>query len=238
MSLPTVATPKYTTTVPSTGEKVTYRPFLVKEEKILLMAVESGDGDTVFNAIKDIISSCFSGIDVEALTQFDLEALLITLRSKSVGEQIKLRLPCEKEGCEHIQDIHIHLDDDLSLENEEMITEKSNRIVQISDDMGIELSYPPLSIVSEIDTNGSKFDAVYKLAASCIKYVFEGDEVYKVSEVPEDEFVAFVDSLPHDVFQKIEKFIAKTPAMATTIGFMCECGHETKKTIRGIRNFF
>lgn len=232
MTLPTITTPTFTTTIPSTGQEISYRPFLVKEEKILLMAMEGGDGAEMTQATKQILSSCITeDIDIEKLATFDIEYLFLQLRSKSVGEVIELRVGHTGEGveCDHKTDVEINIDD--------IVVEgiKVDKKIMVTDTIGIIAHYPTMQDVDGLDT--SDVNTPFKLIVSCIDMVFDGDNVYE--DFTADEMRDWLDGLNQEQFKKISDFFAEMPKLSHTVSWKCpKCGALDTFTIEGLSSFF
>ena len=181
MALPKVSTPTYELKIPSTGKKVSYRPFLVKEEKTLLTAMESGDQTTMTKAMQDIISSCTEGeVKVKELAPFDLEYFFLQLRGKSVGDkiQIKLKKPesidCEEKNCGQLCEVNLDVSE-ITVDSSTVNDGKIN----ITEDIGIKLKYPELDSMQKYITGGEPTaDEVFKLITESIEYIWEGEEIF------------------------------------------------------------
>src|SRR6056300_541213 len=180
MALPSISTPEFTTQIPSTGEKIKYRPFLVKEEKILLIALEGNDQQEITTAILNILNSCIlSEVDVNKLSTFDVEYLFLNLRGKSVGEVIEARMGHTDGDCKKLTDVQIKIDDI------EIVNEISDGKIMLTDDVGIKMRYPTVHDVAKLDMKNS--DDTFGLIAQCIEYIYDNDNVY--SEFSEQEIV-------------------------------------------------
>lgn len=234
MGLPIVATPKYEITIPSTGQKVEYRPFLVKEEKILLLASETKDEREQVRAMKEAIKNCtFEKVDVEKLAPFDIEYIFLKLRSKSVGETVEVSVSCD-ENCKESVKIPIRLDD-IEVKFNPQFT---NRI-QLSENIGVLMRYPSyddLIRLSEVqknqDTNG-----IMEFIASCIETIFDKKEVYKTSEYSKKDVIDFLEQLSQLALRKLMNFFEYMPSVEKTVKYNC-CGKEKEVTLKGAQSFF
>jgi|MDTB01.2.fsa_nt_gb hypothetical protein len=232
MPLPTLETTKYTTTVPSTQQEIEYRPFLVKEEKILMMAQETNDPKAILKVTKDILSSCtFEKLDVNTLTMYDIEYLFLQLRMKSVGEIANIKLKC--------QETNEYVDYELDL-SEVQVTYPEKKIdnkLQLTDKVGVTLK--PISVDDAGDISLEKEDKqlVWGIAAS-IDTVYDEDSVYSLSDFSEKEVTEFVESLNRSQLEKIQEFITNQPTLSHTIKFKGPKGHDNEITITGLQSFF
>jgi DNA-directed RNA polymerase subunit M/transcription elongation factor TFIIS len=233
MPLPKLDTPKYTAVIPSSKKQIQYRPFLVKEEKILMMAQESEDANIILNSIKDIISACVYGdIKVNDLTMYDIEYLFLQLRAKSVGETAEIRLKCEDCGEYNTHTINLN---DIQVVFPE--GEVSNKI-QLTDDVGIELKRIGIEEATKISKLKEDKAFVHGIAAS-IDSVYDKDSVYTLADFSEKEIVEFIESFNRAQLEQIQKFIDNQPVLSHTIKFKCsKCGHENEITLKGLQSFF
>ena len=234
--LPKIATPKYDMIVPSTGESITYRPYVVKEEKILLIAIESQDEAAIERAVLNVIKACVeSQIDFKKLTTFDVEFMFITLRSKSVGEGIKLKMKCEIEECDGVTEQKINLEN-VTVSN---LEEKANNRIKIKDDISIDLKYLGINDSLTQAQRTSETDTVINSVAKCIETIYSGEDTFAAKDVSHKEVVTFVESLNSDQFAMIISFMEKAPALTYKMEYVCAtCGHENKQELKGLSDFF
>ena len=234
--LPKIATPKYDMIVPSTGKPITYRPYVVKEEKILLIAMESNNNIAIENAVLDIIKACVeSPINVNKLATFDVEFIFANLRSKSVGEGIKLNPTCTAEGCESSQEVKIEIDKVLV---ENLDTDK-DRIIKLSDDISIELKWLAMSDRLDTDEDLSNTDVVIQTIARSIETIFSGEEMFNASDSKPEELIDFVESLNSDQFSEIVRKISNQPYLSYKFEYDCiECGTKNERELKGLQDFF
>ena len=229
MALPKVSTSTYELIVPSTGEKVSYRPFLVKEEKTLLTAMESGDQTSMTKAMQNIITSCTEGvIKVKDLSPYDLEYFFLQLRGRSVGEVLTVRAPrpsnftscCDEATEEDICEFSINIDD-ISVNTSEI---KSPEI-QITDDIGMKMRFPQIETVqkysSGIEGEEIKSENIFKLIIECIDYIWDGEEIYKAKDSTKKELNDFLDSLTSGQFVKVREFFESMPRLSHEIDWKC-----------------
>ena len=229
MPLPVLEIPKYSLTVPSTKKKIQYRPFLVKEEKILMIAQEAKDASQIESSIKDIIKACtFEKIDVDSLLTYDLEYILLKLRSKSVGETSKFSLSCKE--CEVKNEIVINLEE-IGIEFPETVPDNK---VKLTKDVGITLSAVSIKRMGNIDQTD-----INSLLSLVIETIYDEENVYSVENVSKDELTTFIDSFTHKNLEEIQNFIQNQPTLKHTVNFKCsECGHENSYKLEGIQSFF
>ena len=237
MALPTVEIPRYECTLASQDVQIQYRPFLVKEEKVLLMAMESKDNNEILNATKDVLNACtYNKIDVEKLPMFDIEYLLLQIRSKSVGEVAKFKVICPDDKVT-ATDVEL----DLDKVNVQVDDEHTNKIViDEKRNLGIVLNYPSLGITKAgFDVNKTDTETMFKVIANCIDHIYEGDKVYPAKDSTEKELVAFLESITQKAFLDIKKFFDSTPQLRHEVEVSNpKTGVKSKVTFRGLQDFF
>jgi hypothetical protein len=232
MSLPTLNAPTYELVIPSSKKKIKYRPFFVKEEKILLIALESENDVEIANAIKEIISTCVltKGFKVEELATFDIEYIFLNIRGKSVGEFIEMIITCPDDKETEVP-VRINVDD-INVQ----FPEEHTNTIKVSDDLWIEMKYP------NIDTfvmQEESIDDTFKLVASSIKKIYNEDDVWDESTTTLDEFVTFVESMNSKQFAEIQKFFDTMPKLSHTFDVKNpKTKVVTPYTIEGLSNFF
>ena len=238
MALPKLNdTPKYELTVPSTGTKIKFRPFLVKEEKVLLLAMESQDQKQIFSAITDTIAACVQGeFDVKTLTSFDVEFLFIKIRGKSVGETAKIALKCGADDCDHETEVEIPLDD-IQVKG----LNEVSPLIKLDDSISVEMTYPTFDTVfndpAVTEAEGSA--QLFALLRKCMKAILTEEERVDVSEHPAEDVDAFIESTNQHQFQKMVAFVEAMPKVSYTGKFTCsECGKENEFTLEGMQDFF
>jgi hypothetical protein len=237
MALPVMNTPTYELTVPSTKQKVKYRPFLVKEEKALLIAQQSEDTTTMLDTLKSIISSCsFNKLDPNKLAMFDIEYIFVQLRSKSVGEISELVFSCLE-----CNDPKAKMKVAIDLTQLEVNFNPEHKAdIQLFDDVGIKMKYPGLSLINKMKgLEEDDVDAIFQLITGSIESIYDTDNVYLASEQTKEELEDFINNLTQEQFAKIQKFFETMPKLEKTIEFKCSvCGYDHKQTIQGIDGFF
>lgn len=233
MALPQLNSARYDTVIPSTGKGITYRPYLVKEEKVLMLAMESNDQKQIMRAVKDVINSCvFDEIDVDALALFDIESLFLALRSKSVGEKIDLNVKCEK--CETLNDVQV----DLESINVPVV-EEGNRTIMLTDTVGVTLNYPSFDAIQKIGDDVESIDGAFKMIQSCIDTIFDEDNVHDAKTETPKNLQTFLESLNSEQFQKLVSFFESMPAITYDLDFDCvSCKEHNHTELRGLQSFF
>jgi len=240
MALPKIETPRYELEIPSTGVKTTYRPYLVKEEKILMMAMESDDNNQMASALKDVVRACVDDtVDVDHLAMFDLEYIFTQLRAKSVGEATRISVDCSscKEKNEIMVDlssVYIHNENGFKVQN-----------IQLTDDVGITMKYPSVDAVMKTQRSGnnkkknSDIDQVFDLIMSCMDSIYSGDEIFDTNEQSKEEVNEFLESLNSEQFGRIQSFIEDMPQATIDVNYQClSCGEQNDFSVRGLSNFF
>ena len=229
MSLPKLETPIYELTLPSTGEKKQFRPFLVKEYKILLTALES-DGTEIQRIVTDLVDVCtFNKLDVRTLPNFDIEYLFLNIRAKSIGEMTSLNLKCN--NCEN----EINFELDITKAEVKRNPEHTTKIF-ITDTIGLEMRYPKFEEMAAIYEN-FKSESVVEMLCTCIKAVFT-DEQY-TEDYTKEELIEFVNSFSRAQFEKLEQFFITMPKVTQHIEQNCsKCGAHNEVTLEGLQNFF
>lgn len=238
MALPQLNLIKYDMTIPSTGQEIKYRPFVVREEKVLLTAIESDDAQQISNAMRDIVEVCtFKEVDVKALAMFDLELIFLKLRAASVGENAEVALTCSNEECKHQNPVKINLAG-VELKGDP----KASAVVQITDTVGVSLKYPTVLKVEDT-LKASKPEAAIDIAiamiAASIESIHDADSVYPASESTAQELVDFIESLNKEQFTKVQEFFDNFPKLKEDVEFTCEkCKTVNNVTLEGLNDFF
>ena len=240
MPLPKIATPSYELELPSTGKTIQYRPFLVKEEKLLVIALESEDTKQITNAIKAVIKSCVltKGIKVETLPTFDIEYLFLNIRGKSVGEDIDVNLICPDDNETEVS-VSVNLDD-IKVQKPEG---HSNQI-KLDNNLMMELKYPSLNefIKNNFDPNDSSknpMDQSFDLIGSCINKIYNQDEVWAAADCSKKEITDFLDSMNSSQFKEVEKFFETMPKLSHTLKVLNpKTNVESDVVIEGLASFF
>ena len=237
MALPIVETPRYELTLPSQETKVQYRPFLVKEEKILYVALESGDEKEMQQATKDILKSVtFNKIDVDNLPTFDIEYIFLQVRAKSVGEVAKFKIICPDDKTTYgdvevdISKVEVQVDD----------AHTNNIVLDEKRKLGVMMNYPNMKVLySTQGVKSLKYEDVINLIIGCIDYIYEGEKNYPVKESTQQELKDFLENLPQEQFGKIRKFFETMPRLRhQTKVKNPKTGVESTITFSGLQDFF
>ena len=232
--LPTLATPKYDMIVPSTGNVITYRPYVVKEEKILLIAMESQDENEIEKAVLNIIKECVeSPINVDDLTTFDVEMIFITLRSKSVGEGIKITPKCVH--CKESNEVKIDLEK-VTVEN---LSNTVDKHIKLTDDISIDLKWHTMKDRTEDLKKETETETIINMIVASLETIYSGEEIFAVKDASKKETVDFVESLNTDQFNNIVEVLSKSPYMSYDLKFDCKkCSKENTMEMKGLIDFF
>lgn len=238
MPLPKISTPTYELELPSTGQEIQYRPFLVKEEKLLVLALESENTKEITTAIKNVIKSCIQtkNIKVESLPTFDIEYLFLNIRGKSVGEEIEVNVICPDDGETYVP-VKINIDEIQVQKNEE----HTNKI-QVDDNIVMQMKYPSLDqfIKNNFDFSGdTNMDQSFDLVSSCIDKIFNDEEVWTSSDVTKKELIDFLEQMNSAQFKQIEKFFETMPKLSHSVKVKNpKTEVESEVVLEGLSSFF
>jgi hypothetical protein len=236
MALPQINAPVYELTLPSTGKTVKYRPFLVKEEKILLLAMESEDQKEITNAIIQIVQECVQGrIKIESLSTFDIEYLFLNIRARSVGEVLEFTVTCPDDNETQV-DVEVNIED-IKVERSKDHTNK----IDLKNGYGLIMKYPNVKYVMENDAKESRPQAeiMFDFAVDCIEQIYNSEEIWESSNSTRDEMVKFVESLNPTQYQKVQEFFNTMPKLKHTFKvYNPKTKVESDITIEGLGNFF
>lgn len=238
MPLPKISTPTYHLTLPSTGKEIKFRPFLVREEKLLVLALESEDIKNITETIRTVIKECIQtrGIKVETLPSFDIEYLFLNIRGKSVGEEIEVNIICPDDGQTTVP-VTINID-----EIEVQRFDEHEPKIKIDDNIMIEMKYPTLEqfIKNNFDFNASNdMDQAFDLISSCIDKIYTNDEVWTASDVTKKELNEFLEQMNSSQFKKIEKFFETMPKLSHKFTVVNpKTGVENEVVLEGLSSFF
>lgn len=240
MALPKLDVPTYEIVLPVSKKKVKFRPFLVKEQRNLLMALESDDSPTIQQNIRDILINCClnEDFDVDSLPIIDVEFFFINLRGKSVGEVVESKYRCNNEvdgkECGNIMEKDV----DLSKIQVE-IDETNNPEIQITDKIVIKMKYPEFGIVRSSLQYNDITDLTFNMIAQCVEYIYDGEQFYYAKETTPEEIMEFIESMNQEQFAKLETFFDKLPKLQEVIEMDCKkCGFHHKIKVEGLESFF
>ena len=236
MALPQVVLPTYELEIPSNGKKIKYRPFVVKEEKVLLLALDTNDEKQIESAVKQLLKSCIqSRVKIEDLAIFDLEYIFLQIRAVSVGEIVEMKVTCKDDNTTQVNYA-------MNL-SEVKVTkpEGHNNKIMLSDEMGVIMKYPAWHefITGSVMGQTPTTEGVVEIIASCVDQIFDGEEVYDSSTTSKKEFVEFIESLTNSQFEKVQSFFESTPRLKHEFSVTNpNTGEVSEFVITGLGNFF
>jgi len=236
MALPNLGIPTYEETIPSTGKTIKYRPFLVKEEKVLLLALESKDDDQIKAAVKNLLKNCIqSRIKLDSLAIFDFEYLFLKIRGASIGEAIEMQVICKDDGTTKATAV-------IDINEIEVDTsEKGDNKIMLTEDAGVVMKYPGIDTFIDVnfldlDINNDK---IFEVMADSIDQIFDGDDIYDSSTTTKKEMIEFVQNLTRQQFEKIEKFFENIPKLKCNFSAVNpNTGVKSDYVVEGLSNFF
>lgn len=233
MALPKLMHPTFELIIPSTKQKARFRPFLVKEEKLLLMAKQGGEESDIINVIQQIITNCdVEGVvKVDDLASFDLEVLFLKLRAKSVGEEIQVSYTDPEDEKQYV--FKINIDEVNVIENEE-----HSRVIKLSDTSGITMRYPNAKMLSDIVSQEGVADILFYMIRGCIDTYFDGDNIVYFKQSKQEEIDTFIEDLPSSVLQSFEKFFDTMPKLYHKIEYTNEKGTTREVELKSVEDFF
>ena len=238
MPLPKISTPTYELELPSTGKTIKFRPFLVKEEKLLVLALESDDSKEITNAIKAVLKDCIQtrGVKVDTLPTFDIEYLFLNIRGKSVGEDIEISVLCPDDG-ETYAEVQISIDDIKVTRDKNHSTQ-----IKIDDNLMMEMKYPSLDqfVKSNFEfSNDNQVDQSFELIASCIDKVYSADEAWTTDDFTKKEVTEFLEQMNSAQFKEIESFFSTMPKLSHEVQVVNpKTKKKSKVTLEGLASFF
>lgn len=227
------ATPTYELILPSNGKKITYRPFLVKEEKILLIASESKNEKEIYKAMQDVVSACtFGKVDMTEAALVDIEYIFVNIRTKSVGETSDPQIKCS--SCEQPNQITIN----LSELNPNVGHDHTNKI-KLTEDTILEMRCPTYSDIEKMQEKKTDTERLFTLVSLCVDKIHTPTQTFTSKEVGINDVTEFIESLTQSQFKKISEFFETMPQLVKEVKFNCKkCGHENKITLKGVADFF
>ena len=240
MALPKIDIPTYEIELPISKKKIKFRPFLVKEQRNLLMALESNETSTVQQNIRDILTNCTltESVDIDKLPIIDIEYYFVNLRSKSVGEVVEARYRCNNMvndvECNNVMETKINLQD-IKVTQEKTISPE----IQITPKLTVKLKYPEFGMVKDSLQYDDINTITFNMIASSIEYIYDGEQFYYGHETTPQEMLEFVESLNAEQFKKIEEFFENLPKLKENVNITCsKCGYNHTIEVEGLENFF
>ena len=244
MALPKNQSPVYPLTIPSTSQDVKFRPFVVKDEKALMLAMQSENESTMVNTLRDLIKSCVEDeIAVDRLATFDLEYIFAQMRGKSVGEMVELIGKCDNEeaGCVDNPKAQVKLQIDIT-QIPVTFPEGHNKRIDLWGDVGVVMKYPTIETMMKYQgmvAEDADPDKVFEIVMDSMETIYEGDELHYIKDQTLEEVNEFINNLTSEQFLKVREFFETIPKMTKTIEYTCpNCGREHKKTLEGLQSFF
>jgi hypothetical protein len=240
MALPKIDTPVYDLELPLSKKKIRFRPFLVKEQRNLLMAMESDDKETIERNIRQVLHNCTltEGLDIDRLPIIDVEFYFLNLRARSIGEIVQSRYRCEniveEKTCGNLMTAELNI-----LEIQPDMTNVVNDIIQINNAISVKLKYPEFSVLERANKFESITDMAFDMIAESVEYIFDGEQYYYAAETEPDEIIEFIESLSQEQFSKIENFFNNLPKLNKKIEMDCKkCKFHHTIEVEGLDSFF
>jgi hypothetical protein len=240
MALPMMNTPTYNMVIPSSGVSVKFRPFLVKEEKALLIAQQSEDLMIMVDTLKSVVKTCvMEDIDANKLATFDLEYMFTQIRAKSVGEIIELIFPCDNDHGEDNEKARVKVSIDLTTLQVEKDPSHVAKI-DLFGDVGVVMKYPTVDIMKKLESlDEDNLDKIFDVVALSVDYIYQGEEIFYAKEQKHEEVIQFLNNLTSEQFLKIQSFFATMPRIKKEIEYTCPvCQKQHKKMLEGMQSFF
>jgi hypothetical protein len=240
MALPRIDTPIYDLELPLSKKKIRFRPFLVKEQKNLLMALEANDMESIENNIKQVLQNCTitEKVDIEKLPVVDVEYYFLQLRARSVGEIVENKYRCEnvveEKTCGNIMETSLNL---LDIKVENVV--ENNDVIQLNEKISIKLKYPEFSVLKKLSKLTDVADITFEMIADSVEYIYDGEQFYYAHETSHEELLEFIESLSQKQFAKIEEFFSDLPKIEKKIDIKCSrCGFQHNLDVEGLESFF
>jgi hypothetical protein len=240
MALPKIDTPVYDLELPLSKKKIRFRPFLVKEQRNLLMAMESDDKETIERNIRQVLHNCTltEGLDIDRLPIIDVEFYFLNLRARSIGEIVQSKYRCEnvveEKSCGNLMTAELNI-----LEIHPDMTNVVNDVIQINNAISVKLKYPEFSVLERANKFESITDMAFDMIAESVEYIFDGEQYYYASESEPDEIIEFIESLSQEQFSKIENFFNNLPKLNKKIEMNCKkCNFHHTIEVEGLDSFF
>lgn len=240
MALPKIDTPIYELELPLSKKQIKFRPFLVKEQKNLLMAMESGETESIEKNIKQVLTNCTltEGVNIDKLPVLDVEYYFLQLRARSVGEVVENKYRCDNtvddKVCGNIMETSLNILD-IGITG----LKEGGDVIQLTEKISIKLKYPEFSVLKRISNMTNEVDIAFNMIADSIEYVYNGEQMYYAKETSREELMEFLESLNQQQFSKIEDFFTNLPTLEKKIEMKCSrCGFEHKFDVEGLESFF
>lgn len=241
--LPKLDVPIFEIKLVSTGKTIRFRPFLVKEQKLLLMATQSEDEKDMVRVIRQIVKNCvIDELNVDTLPAFDLEYLFLNLRARSVNEIVELRYRCnntikdesgEDKSCNNLEKFEVNI-----LDVAPMILPEHSKKIMFNEKLGIVMKYPTFEMLYDM-VDKSEEEIMFEILPDCVDNIFDEDSVYYAKDTPREELVEFMDNLQQKDIEKIQQFFRTIPRLRKEVDFHCrKCGYEEKINVEGLQSFF
>jgi len=242
MALPLNNTPIYNLTLPSTGATLRYRPFLVKEEKSLLIAQQSEDATIMVDTLKGVVKSCVKeNLDVDSLATFDLEYIFTQLRARSIGEMVELIMSCDEDHGDKNKLAKVKVSIDLT-KLQVSKPDNHDKKIPLFGDVGIVMKYPTIDVIKKLESakiDSSEVDSVFSIMVQCIDFIYDATEVYHAKEQTQKELMEFIDNLTSEQFAKLQNFFENMPKLKHDVNYKCPvCGKAHTVTLEGMESFF
>ncbi len=240
MALPKIDTPVYDLDLPLSKKHIRFRPFLVKEQKNLMMAMEADDKETIERNIRQVLTNCTltDNFDVDRLPVIDVEYYFINLRARSVGEIVENKYICTNEvdgvQCSNKMETKFNLLD-ITVD----INPNAKDIIQLTDKISIKLKYPEFSLIDKLKQKETAVDVAFEVVVDSIEYIYDGEQYYHANETPKEELMQFIESLSQEQFSKLEEFFDNLPKMNRKVEMKCsKCGFDHTISMEGLESFF
>lgn len=240
MALPKIDKPIYELDLPLSKKHIRFRPFLVKEQKNLLMAMESGEKESIEQNIKQVLNNCTvtEGIDIEKLPVLDVEFYFLNLRARSVGEVVENKYRCDNKVddkvCGNIMETSLNL-----LDIKVSDVKEQGDIIQITEQISVKLKYPEFSVLNKLSKLTDVSEIAFEMIADSVEYIYDGEQFYYANEVTHEEMLEFIEGLSQQQFSKIEDFFANLPKLEKRIEMKCSrCGFQHALDVEGLESFF
>ena len=235
MALPIVGNPTYELKLHSVDHKIKYRPFLVKEEKILLTALEGGETADIVRATKEIIKNCCldDDVEIEKLPAFDIELFFLNLRARSVGQNVEISLSCQTKDCDGEAPVQVNLEN-IGLE----ISKDHTDVIKLTNKIKVKLKYPDIDRMTR-PPEESQMDSIFEITKACIESIWDGDEIHDIRDYTEQELEDFIMSLNQKQFGKLIGYFNTMPKLKHKVEFTCsKCGSKQESVLEGLQSFF